>query len=94
MEFGIEKCAMLIMRSGKRQIMERIELSDQERIKMLGEKNIGSEWHQTAKDKRKKEYLKGSRKLPKIKLCNGNLIKEINTSNVPLEIDERKTQTN
>ena len=33
MEFGLEKCAMLIMRSGeKKQITEGIELSNQERI--------------------------------------------------------------
>ena len=32
MEFGIEKCAVFIMRSSKRQITEEIELPDQERI--------------------------------------------------------------
>ena len=38
MEFGIEKCSMLIMRSGKRQITEGIELLNQERIRTLREK--------------------------------------------------------
>ena len=38
MEFGIEKCIMLIMRSKKRKITEGIELPDQERIRMLEEK--------------------------------------------------------
>ena len=38
MEFSIEKCAMLIMRSGKRQITEGIEMPNQERIRMLGGK--------------------------------------------------------
>ena len=38
MEFGIEKCAMLIMNSGKREITEDIELLNQKRIRMLGEK--------------------------------------------------------
>ena len=38
MEFGIEKCTMLIMRSRKRQISEGIELPNQDRIRMLGEK--------------------------------------------------------
>ena len=38
MEFGIEKCAMLIMKNGKRQITEGTELPNQERIKTLGEK--------------------------------------------------------
>ena len=38
MEFSIEECAMLKTKSGKRQIMEGMELSNQERIRMLGEK--------------------------------------------------------
>ena len=31
MEFGIEKCAMPIMKSGKRETMERIELPNQKK---------------------------------------------------------------
>ena len=38
MEFGIEKCAMLIIKSRKSQITEGIELPNQERIRMLGGK--------------------------------------------------------
>ena len=38
MEFSIEKCAMLIMKRGKRETTERIELANQESIKILGEK--------------------------------------------------------
>ena len=38
MEFGIEKCATLIMKSGKRHMTERVELPNQEKIRMLGEK--------------------------------------------------------
>ena len=38
MEFGREKCAILIMKSGKRQIMEEIELTNQEKIRTFGEK--------------------------------------------------------
>ena len=38
MEFGMEKCAMLIMKSGKRETMEGIEVPIQERIRMFGEK--------------------------------------------------------
>ena len=52
MEFGIEKCATLIMKSGKRHMTERIELPNQEKIRTLGEKgnrqilgNIGSRHH-------------------------------------------------
>ncbi len=42
MEFGIETCAMVIMRSEKRHITEGIELPNQEKIRMLGEKEITS----------------------------------------------------
>ena len=35
---GIEKCAILAMKSGKRYITERIELPNQEKIRTLGEK--------------------------------------------------------
>ena len=38
MEFSIEKCAMLIMRSGKGQLTGGIELPNQEKIRTLGEK--------------------------------------------------------
>ena len=37
-KFSIEKCPVLIMKSGKRQITEGIELPNQERIRRLGEK--------------------------------------------------------
>ena len=42
MEFGLEKCAMLIMKRGKRHMTEGFELSDQVIIGTLGEKDIGS----------------------------------------------------
>ena len=38
MEFGIEKCAMLIMKNGKRERTDGIELLNQESIRMVGEK--------------------------------------------------------
>ena len=38
MKFGLEKCAMLIMKSRKRQMTEEIELPNQEKIRMLEEK--------------------------------------------------------
>ena len=38
MEFGFEKCAMFIMKSGKREITGGIELSNLESITTLGEK--------------------------------------------------------
>ena len=38
MEFGVGKCAVLIMRSGKRKLTEGIELLNQEIIKAFREK--------------------------------------------------------
>ena len=38
MEFGVEKCAMLVMKSGKRHLTEEMELPNQDKIKTLGEK--------------------------------------------------------
>ena len=38
MKYGIEKCTMLIMKSGKRETTEGIQLSNQESIRTLGEK--------------------------------------------------------
>ena len=37
-EFGMEKCATLIMRSGKRRMTEGIKLPNQEKIRMPGKK--------------------------------------------------------
>ena len=37
MEFGIKKCSMLVMKSGKRCMTERVELQNQ-LIRTLGEK--------------------------------------------------------
>ena len=39
-EFGTEKCAMLVMKSGKQQMTEGVELPNQVIIRMLGEKEI------------------------------------------------------
>ena len=37
MEFGIEKCALLVMKSGKRHRTDGIELPNQDKIRTLGE---------------------------------------------------------
>ena len=59
MEFGIGKCAMLIMKNEKRKIIQGIGLPNQERIRALREKgklqkrgNIGSGHHQTRRYER------------------------------------------
>ena len=44
MEFGIEKCAMLTMKNEKREIIEGIELSNQESIRTLIEKENFYSW--------------------------------------------------
>ena len=38
MEFGIEKCAMLVMKSGKRHRTDGMELPNQDKIRTLEEK--------------------------------------------------------
>ena len=37
MEFGIEKCAMLVMKSGKRHMTARMELPNHSKIRTLRE---------------------------------------------------------
>ena len=37
MEFGLEKCAMLVMKSGKRQLTDGMELPNQDKIRTLSE---------------------------------------------------------
>ena len=37
MEIGIEKCAMLVMKSGKRHLTDGMELPNQDKIRTLGE---------------------------------------------------------
>ena len=77
MEFSIEKCAMVIMKSGKWYLMDGMELPNQDKIRTLGEKKtykyLGILEADTIKqaemkEKIKKEYLRGTRKLLKTKL--------------------------
>ena len=62
MEFGIEKSAMLIMESGKRETMEGVELPNQKSIRMLGEKvdykYLGILVADTIKQAEKKEKIR------------------------------------
>ena len=93
MEFGIEKCAMLVMKSGKRHITDGMELPNQNKIRTVREKEtykyLGILEADTIKqvkmkDKIQKEYLRRNRKLLETKLSNKNLINGINTRAVPL----------
>ena len=40
MECGIEKCVMLVMKSSKQHLTDRMELPNQDQIGTLGEKEI------------------------------------------------------
>ena len=93
MEFGIEKCAILVMKSGKQHLIDRMELPNQDKIRMLGEKEtykyLGILEADTIKqvemkEKIKKENPRRTRKLLETKLCSRNLIKGINTLAEPL----------
>ena len=93
MEFGIEKYAMLVMKSGKRHLNDEPELPSQDKIRMLREKEtykyLGILKADAVKqvemtEKIKKEYLRRTRKLLETKLHSRNLIKGINTRAVLL----------
>ena len=93
MEFGIEKCAMLVMKSGKGHMTDGMELSNHDRIRTLEEnetyKYLGILEADTIKQVQmkgmiRKEYLRRTRKLLEKKLSSRNLIKRINTWALPL----------
>ena len=92
MEFGIGKCALLVMKSGKRHLTDGLELPNQDKIRTLAEnetyKYLGILEAYTIKqvemkNKIQKEYLRRTRKLLETKLSSRNLIKGINTWAVP-----------
>ena len=71
MEFGIEKCALLVMKSGKQDLTDGMEQTNQDKIRALEEKetyeylgileaNITKQGKM--KEKIKKEYLRRTRK--------------------------------
>ena len=83
MEFGIEKCALLVIKSGKRHLTDGIELPNQDKIRMLAENEtyryLGILEAYTIKqvemkNKIQKEYLRRTRKLLETKLNCRNLI--------------------
>ena len=86
MEFGIEKCAMLVMKSSQRHMTDGMELPNYDKTRTLGEdetyKYLGILEADTInqvemKDKIQKEYLWKSRKLLETKLFSRKLIKWI-----------------
>ena len=101
MEFGLEKCAMLVMKSGKRYMTDGMEPSNKDKIRTLGEKKTykylgileaDCTKQGQMKDKTRKEYLRRTRKLPETKLSRRNLIKGMNTWAVP-KLDIRSPST-
>ena len=90
MKFGIEKSAMLLMRSCKRHMTDGMMRPNQDKIRRKRNQQILGYlrgWlHQTSGNENKiqKEYLRRTRKLLKTKLSCRNLIKGINTCAVPL----------
>ena len=81
MEFGIELCVMLIIKSVKRHMMDGMELPSQEKKLECSEKrkrtNMWKYWRMTQlemkkKKKLKKEDLRRTRKLLETKLYNRN----------------------
>ena len=88
MEFGIEKCAMLVMKSGKGHMTDGMELPNQDKIRTLGENEtyqyLGILEADTIKevemkDKIQKEYVRRTGKQLETELTSRNLIKVINT---------------
>ena len=86
MEFGIEKYAILVMKSGKRHIIDGMELPNQDNIRTLGEKETYSYLGILAadtikqvevKDKIQKEYLRRNRKQLERKLSSRKLYQRI-----------------
>ena len=91
-EFGIEKCAMLVMKTGKQHTTDGIELRNQDKIRTLGEndayKYLGILEADTIKqlemkEKIRKEYLRRTKKLLETKLSCRDIIKGKNTWAVP-----------
>ena len=85
MEFGIEKCALLEMKSGKRPRSDGMEQPNQDKIRTLAENETlkyleileaDTIKQVKMKDKIQKEYLRRTRKLLETKLSSRNLIKE------------------
>ena len=89
MEFGIEKCAMTVMKSGKRLMAEGIELTNQvvigekETYKYFGLLETDTIKQVEMNEKIIKEYRRRTRKLVETELHSRNLFKRINTWAVP-----------
>ena len=75
MEFGIEKCSIQVMKSGKRHLTNGMKLQNQDKIRTLGEKEaykylviLEADTIKQVEMKKKKEYLGRIGKLLEAKL--------------------------
>ena len=92
MKFGIEKCAVLVLKRGKVVHCEGIDLPNDQKIraikddgyKYLGVLEADNVMHDEMKRKITKEYMRRVRKVAKSKLNGGNMIRAINTWAVAL----------
>ena len=93
MQFGINKCAVLVLKRGKVVRCEGIEMPNNQVIKSLGEgegyKYLGmleadGVKHMEMKENVTKEYYRRVRKILKSKLNGGNVINAINTRAVAI----------
>ena len=82
MEFSIEKCETIVMKSGKRERVEEIELPNKDYIrreenKYLGILEAGTIRQEDTKEKNSKEFLRSTRKLLETKIRSRNLNRAI-----------------
>ena len=91
MQFGIDKCAMLVMKKGRIVKSDGIQLPNDKVIKTLEEGQsykylglleAGEVMVNGMKDKVKKEYYRRVRKVLETKLDSGNVFKAINSQAV------------
>ena len=88
MEFDIEKCALLVIKSGKRHLTDGIELPNQDKIRTLAENEYleileaNTIKQVEMKNKIQKEYIRRTRKLLETKLNSRNIIKGINAKSL------------
>ena len=87
MEFGIEKCAMHVMKSGKRHMTDGMELPNHDKIRMLEEnetyKYLGILEADTIKQVQMKDTIRKESQENEKTTRDKNLIKGINTWAVP-----------
>ena len=83
MEFGINKCAMLIMKRGRLTHSEGITLPDNLQIRGMKEDDDGNKY-QGVLEVVRKEYFRRVKKILKSKLNGGNTIKAVNSRAVSI----------